>query len=213
VYNLHVNGIDTQTDDSYGIGHNYYVNDILVHNKVVNPYSCFVAGTKVTMADGTEKNIEDVQVGEKVVIYDELIGAKFTSPVTMTLHHPSASQDIYTITLDDGTVLKPNQDHPLYEAGTKTYVTTPAFADAFHNGKNPLLQKLDGSIHSVSTITKKGMSVPTYNLHVAGIDNNPNMVSVAGIGHNYYANGILVHNNMITGLFYDTTNAMQAPTN
>jgi hypothetical protein len=29
-------------------------------------YSCFIAGTKVTMADGTLKNIEDVVVGDKV---------------------------------------------------------------------------------------------------------------------------------------------------
>ena len=28
--------------------------------------SCFIAGTKVTMADGTLKNIEDVKVGDKV---------------------------------------------------------------------------------------------------------------------------------------------------
>ena len=37
------------------------------HNKG-NPgsYSCFIAGTKVTMADGTFKNIEDIKVGNKV---------------------------------------------------------------------------------------------------------------------------------------------------
>ena len=29
-------------------------------------YSCFIAGTKVTMADGTLKNIEDIKVGDKV---------------------------------------------------------------------------------------------------------------------------------------------------
>ena len=37
------------------------------HNKgSPGNYSCFIAGTKVTMADGTFKNIEDIKVGDKV---------------------------------------------------------------------------------------------------------------------------------------------------
>ena len=52
VYNLEVEG-----------NHDYFV-DLwyLVHNK-----SCFLAGTQVTMADGTQKNIEDVKIWEKVL--------------------------------------------------------------------------------------------------------------------------------------------------
>jgi len=34
--------------------------------EVVDYSACFVAGTQVTMADGTTKNIEEVQVGEKI---------------------------------------------------------------------------------------------------------------------------------------------------
>ena len=32
--------------------------------------TCFVAGTKVTMADGTNKNIEDVEIGEEILAKD-----------------------------------------------------------------------------------------------------------------------------------------------
>ena len=35
-------------------------------NNIAGGTSCFVAGTKITMADGTEKNIEDVVVGDEV---------------------------------------------------------------------------------------------------------------------------------------------------
>lgn len=33
----------------------------------LTPTTCFVAGTQVTMADGTKKNIEDVEIGEQVL--------------------------------------------------------------------------------------------------------------------------------------------------
>ena len=32
---------------------------------------CFVAGTKVTMGDGTEKNIEDIGIGDEVKSWNE----------------------------------------------------------------------------------------------------------------------------------------------
>lgn len=44
---------------------NFYAEHLLVHNRVV-PTTCFAAGTKITMADGTEKNIEDIVVGDIV---------------------------------------------------------------------------------------------------------------------------------------------------
>ena len=41
----------------------YFANDYLVHNKC-----CFLAGTKIAMADGTEKNIEDVMPQESMTV-------------------------------------------------------------------------------------------------------------------------------------------------
>ncbi|MBU4086634.1 MAG: hypothetical protein KKB21_03605, partial [Nanoarchaeota archaeon] len=47
------------------------VEDILM--KMANahgPFGCFLAGTKITMADGSEKNIEDIEKGEEVLAWD-----------------------------------------------------------------------------------------------------------------------------------------------
>lgn len=161
------------------------------------------------MADGTEKNIEDVKVGEEVIIYNELLNTKLASPVTEVLHHEPRMEEIYTVTLDDGTVIKPNNEHPMYEATSKTYITMWDLAKKFDDKYNPTLLKEDWTTHTIKSITMEKMSIPTYNLHVLGISNNPNIISVAGIGHNYYANGILVHNNMITWLFIEEADALQ----
>ncbi|MFH1409678.1 MAG: Hint domain-containing protein, partial [Nanoarchaeota archaeon] len=43
--------------------------------------SCFSAGTKIAMSDGTEKNIEDVVVGDSVLSFDEKTGIKVSAKV------------------------------------------------------------------------------------------------------------------------------------
>ena len=50
VYNFYLDGNNT-----------YFADGLLAHNRGGD--SCFVAGTKVIMADGTHKNIEDVEIG------------------------------------------------------------------------------------------------------------------------------------------------------
>lgn len=52
---------------------------------------CFVAGTLVRMGDGTEKSIEDVQVGDLVLSYDEERQAVTTSRVTKLYQHTAHS--------------------------------------------------------------------------------------------------------------------------
>jgi len=74
-------------------------------------YSCFVAGTKITMADGSEKNIEDVKVGESVLSQDS--DGNLGSSMVKRLTSP-VREGYYEITLEDGTVLKVTDEHPLY---------------------------------------------------------------------------------------------------
>ena len=84
LYNLVLDGNNT-----------YYAEDILVHNKCGNSPdpgqscggkggggSCFVAGTEVTMADGSLKLIEDVQIG------DELLGKNGSINKVFDFDHP-----------------------------------------------------------------------------------------------------------------------------
>ena len=49
---------------------NFYAEGVLVHNRPMIGI-CFVAGTKVTMGDFSEKNIEEVVVGDFVLSFNE----------------------------------------------------------------------------------------------------------------------------------------------
>lgn len=57
------------------------------------PHNCFVAGTKVRMADATLKPIEDICVGDTVMSYNEKTGNIVTSIVTRTYKTPSKESD------------------------------------------------------------------------------------------------------------------------
>src|SRR5438128_1846534 len=50
--------------------------------------SCFVAGTAITIADGTKKPIEEIAVGDEVLSYDTDLGVPTVGKVTKLLVHP-----------------------------------------------------------------------------------------------------------------------------
>ncbi len=70
---------------------------------------CLVAGTKVTMADGSTKAIEAVRTGEAVL---SCFGAKrFKSATVQKTHRRTRSTVVVSITLASGTVLKSTPEH------------------------------------------------------------------------------------------------------
>lgn len=79
LYNLLLNGNNT-----------YYAENILVHNKCANGFgapgqcgntggtgSCFIAGTEITMADGSIKVIEEVRIGDELMGQDGKLSKVF----------------------------------------------------------------------------------------------------------------------------------------
>ena len=77
---------------------------------VVQSGGCFLPGTKILMSDGTTKNIEDVQIGDKVMSYDRHSEAYYTARVNQTIEK---EVDIYyEIKLEDGTIVRVTGKHP-----------------------------------------------------------------------------------------------------
>ena len=91
--------------------------------------SCFKAGTKITMADGSEKNIEEVKIGEKVLGYDGSINTviKYDRPtigdrsiyiinrkVKVTGEHPFLAKDGWKVA-DLELFWQQRKDHKRYK--------------------------------------------------------------------------------------------------
>jgi len=139
------------------------------------PPVCFLAGTLVTMADGSEKNIEDVQVNDLVLVYDFHQRKNVAARVTETFRHEAALIRHYYVI---NQTLKVTGNHPLYTQAGWREVETLEIGDE--------LATLTGA-RVIQSIERVFESVETFNLHVYHPD------------HNYYANGFMAHNKTAEG--------------
>jgi len=85
--------------------HNYFANDVLVHNKF-----CFMPDQVINMGEGNYKRIDEIELGESVLVFDEendeFKEGKVNS-IMKKLH-----DDCYELTLESGQTLKPTGNHP-----------------------------------------------------------------------------------------------------
>jgi intein/homing endonuclease len=171
------------------IFHNYFANGVLVHNRRPPvPGTCFIAGTKVSMVDGSEKNIEDVVIGDEVLSYNEeklLIEPKKVIKLNSPIH-----DDLVEYTLSNGIKITSTFDHPyyvngLYLASYQPNWTNERYVLPSEVGKikvGDLLNLVNGEIVSIVSIVELDrIDTQTY---IISVENN----------RNFYANQILVHN-------------------
>lgn len=146
--------------------------------------TCFPAGTKILMADKTEKNIEDVKAGDKVMGFD---GNKSIAETVLELESPIRDH-LYELNFADGSSVQLTNEHPLYTtqgwkslAPEKTREENPKLVvGRLYNG-DAVLHK-DNRYIKIVSITYHPGNVQTYNLKKVSANNN------------FYANGFLAHN-------------------
>jgi intein/homing endonuclease len=89
--------------------HTYFANNILVHN--FRPPVCFTSNTKVTMEDGSFKNIVDIEIGDYVLSYKD--GKYVRGVVTDKIPHPT--NDVVEVVKYKGMIS--DRLHPFYDNG------------------------------------------------------------------------------------------------
>ena len=149
--------------------HNFYANKVLVHNK------CFVAGTIITLANGLTKVIEDVVIGEEVMTFNESSKENELGVVGDLKKHEVNS--VVKLSFEDGNIITTTEEHPFFVLG-KGWV----LAKELSNGDNCMKSDNTNSVISNTEVLNETHVV--YNL-----------LSVSS-NHNFYANGILVHNKL-----------------
>ena len=162
----------------------FFADNVLVHNKDC----CFIAGTKILMADGSLKNIEEVKVGNIVKSFNEKnvnIEDKKVLSIDTPIH-----DDMIRLNFENGISNTNTQDHPYYvkEKGWCSY--KPKLTLERYNISAQQLEEgdvvyyyEDDSLKEIklTKITEQPGEVQTYNLRVE--DN-----------HTYFANNVVVHN-------------------
>jgi hypothetical protein len=150
---------------------------------------CFRRGTKIRMADGTERNIEDISIGDEVMTYDETTGTFTTSVITEVHFHEKISDQLFKMTLSNGRELTPNCVHMIFANGN--YMPAKEVAALFAAGKPVEFAGEDGPV-TLSAVEAYSDTVDLFNFHVRSKYDTD--AAESHIGHNYIAEGIVVHN-------------------
>lgn len=163
-------------------------------NTIIHNAPCFAAGTKVNMADGTEKNIEDIEEGEWVVCWDFEKNEFSNEKVLVT----SETEDTEVVELSfnnfghDIKILA-TKDHPFFVEGGKGWACqdpevlkakTGMEAAALEVG-DLILNGKEGEVSKLTGYTSCDFTIPVYNLDNVFKYNN------------YFVFGMLVHNRFI----------------
>lgn len=171
---------------------NFYADGVLVHNRPMIG-SCFVAGTKVTMSDFSDKNIEDVVVGDKVLSFNEKTQETEIKTV-ISLKQP-IHNDLVKYTFSNGQTLVSTFDHPYYVStlmdglvlsSYKPDLTTERYdlGKKIHQIKaGDRIQTLDSAGHN-QIVSIEELPLEDTQTYIFTVEDN----------HNFYANGILTHN-------------------
>jgi intein/homing endonuclease len=163
--------------------HNFFANGILTHNK-----SCFVAGSKVLMGDGIEKNIEEILVGDIVVSYNELESSVETRNVT-EVYSPT-HDDLIELLLSDGTKIVSTFDHPYYVNNMDLASYEPKWTNERYKLPTEVVKiEIGNQVHKHNGEKLEIISIN----ELERVQTQTYIISVEG-NRNFYLNGILVHN-------------------
>ena len=146
---------------------------------------CFIAGTKITMADGSIKNIEDVQIG------DELIGKDGSVNTVLEYVRPVLGERTL-ISLNDSVPFITN-DHPVYmKDGTWKSFDPVATKSKYKKLSDWNIGKLEvGDV--IETGDGVGFKIEAMSEYSDRDDLQVYNFSLNG-NHTYIANNLVVHN-------------------
>lgn len=169
--------------------HNFFANNILVHNRF-----CFIAGTQITMADGSFKNIEDVVIGDEVISLNEetkLNEVKKVIDTKSPMHN-----DLVKYTLSNGVEITSTIDHPFYVNKMELASYAPKLTnERYQLGVNVRKIEKGDCVYMIPKDGGVGMhAVAIQKMEAQPLVDTQTYIFTVEDNHNFYANGILTHN-------------------
>ena len=151
--------------------------------------SCFVAGTKVLMGDGSENNIEDVVEGDVVLSYNETTlqnEPKEVVGVKTPIH-----DDLVTYHFANQTSITSTFDHPFYVGDLELASFAPFLTNKRYEIGKEVKQIKVGDLVYLPT---NGSKTAIREIEELPLVETQTYIITVKDNHNFYANNILVHN-------------------
>lgn len=84
--------------------------------------SCLTSGTLITLADGSQKKIEDLEQTDMVLVWNFFTGSFDSAPVAFMFDHGEDEYVVTVLKFEDGTEISMIAEHGFYDATLNEYV-------------------------------------------------------------------------------------------
>ena len=149
--------------------------------------SCIAAGTLITLADGTQKPVEELTGDELLLVWNLETGSFDSAPIVFVDSDPETIYEVITLTFSDGTSVDVIGEHGFFDVDLGEYVYLDANAEEY------LGHRFAKSGEAGDTVT-----LTSVDIH----DETTSAWSPVTYGHLcYYVNGMLSMPGGISGLF------------
>lgn len=93
-----------------------------VFDSVNGKESCFTADTLITLADGTQKRIDQLTFGDRILAWDFFTGSYTQQDISLLVNHGEGLYRVANLRFSDGTVLRIIGDHGVFDYDLNKYV-------------------------------------------------------------------------------------------
>lgn len=158
------------------------------YNEDNPPDECLVEGTLITLADGTQKAVEELTGTESLLVWNMETGEYDSAPIMFVDSEPIGHYEVIELTFSDGRTVGVVAEHGFWDVDLNEYVYLDENADDFI-GHDFVVR--DGAGRSVVTLTDVDISTEVTTVY-----------SPVTYGYLcYFANGMLTMPGGIEGLF------------
>lgn len=135
-------------------------------------YYCFVKGTKISLADGTVKNVEDIRYDDNLLVWD-FDNARYASAMPLWIKQPEKALYYYKLTFESGRVLNvvgsDGNAHRLFSVDDNAFVYSTQLVGKrvyTENGIDTLkaCERIEEEVEFYNIITKYHMNLFAENV-------------------------------------------------
>ena len=119
--------------------------------------SCFTPDTLITLADGTQKRIDEVEYTDMILVWNFSEGRYDAAPASIIMNHGYGTVDVLTLVFADGTRVNTINGHGFFDEALNQFVIIDTENVADYVGHSFI--KLDGDSYSATELV--GYSVET----------------------------------------------------
>lgn len=86
------------------------------------PPACVAEGTLITLADGTQRAVEELTGDEELLVWNMNTGAFDSAPILFIDSDPYGQYEVIRLTFSDGTEVEVIDEHAFWDVGLNRYV-------------------------------------------------------------------------------------------